>query len=255
MCVRARLAMLDNIILLTGPVEESALAGALRGHNPRLAIHAARSLGDLEAIDSNVFPHSRLIAFVTPVVVPARILNSLGFGAYNFHPGPPHYPGWVPAHFAVYDRATTFGATVHVMIEQVDAGPIVAVELFPVPPNATAPDLEALAFGQLARLFWRLARALATQCEPIQELSIQWSGRKSTRLLYATMCDIPLDISKEEFDRRIEVFGAGHFGIFPTIRFHGRQFRYVKSDTVAKPASQVCNEPKQGVQWNVRFQG
>jgi hypothetical protein len=61
------------------------------------------------------------------------------------------------------------------------------------------------------------------------------------------MCDIPLDISKEEFDRRIEVFGAGHVGIFPTIRFHGRQFRYVKSDTVAKPASQVCSEPKQGV--------
>jgi hypothetical protein len=34
--------MLDNIILLTGPVEESALAGALRGHNPRLAIHPKR---------------------------------------------------------------------------------------------------------------------------------------------------------------------------------------------------------------------
>ena len=31
-------------------------------------------------------PTPRLIAFVTPVVVPARILNSLGFGAYNFHP-------------------------------------------------------------------------------------------------------------------------------------------------------------------------
>ena len=132
--------MLDNIILLTGPVEESALAGALRGHNPRLAIHVARSLADLEAIDSNVLRHARLIAFVTPVVVPARILNSLGFGGYNFHPGRPHYPGWVPAHFAVYDKVTTFGATVHVMIEQVDAGPIVAVELFPIPPNTSTLD-------------------------------------------------------------------------------------------------------------------
>ncbi len=221
--------MLNNIILLTGPVEESALAGALRAHNPGLAIHATRSLEDLEAIDSDVLRHARLIAFVTPVVVPARILNALGFGAYNFHPGPPHYPGWVPAHFAVYDRATTFGATVHVMIEQVDAGPIIAVELFPILPNTGAPALEALAFCRLARMFWQLAKALATQQEPIQELPIRWSGRKSTRRLYAAMCDIPLDISKEELDRRIEVFGVGHFGIVPTIRIHGRQFRYGES--------------------------
>jgi methionyl-tRNA formyltransferase len=232
--MRARLAMLNNIILLTGPVEESALAGALRAHNPGLAIHATRSLMDLEAIDSDVLRHARLIAFVTPVVVPARILNSLGFGAYNFHPGPPHYPGWVPAHFAVYDRATTFGATVHAMIEQVDAGPIVAVELFPIPLNTGALALEALAFGRLARMFWQLAKALATQREPIQELPIRWSGRKSTRRLHAAMCDIPLDISKEELDRRIEVFGAGHFGIVPTIRFHGLQFRYVESHTTTK---------------------
>jgi methionyl-tRNA formyltransferase len=222
-------ATLDNIILLTGPVEEAALADALRAHNSRLAIHPARSLADLEAIDAKVLRHGRLIAFVTSVVVPARVLRSLGFSAYNFHPGSPHYPGWVPAHFAIYDRAKTFGATVHAMVEEVDAGPIVAVELFPVPPNATPLDLEALTFGQLAHLFWRLAKALATQTEPIDELSIQWSGRKSTRHLYMAMCDIPLDISKEELERRINVFGAGHFGIFPTIRLNGREFRYVGS--------------------------
>jgi len=218
--------MLDNIILLTGPVEGAAVAGALRNHNPKLAIYPVKSLPELEAIDLNVLRDARLIAFVTPIVVPPRILNALGFGAYNFHPGPPHYPGWVPAHFALYDGATTFGATVHAMIEKIDAGPIVAVALFPIPPNTRPPDLEALAFAQLARMFWQMADKLATQTEPIQELPIQWSGRKSTRGLYAEMCDIPLDIPKEELDRRIEVFGAGHFGVFPTIRVHGHQFRY-----------------------------
>jgi methionyl-tRNA formyltransferase len=220
---------MKDIILLTGPVEQAALAGALRIYNPRLTIHAAKSLADLEIIDIKILRDARLIAFVTPVIVPSRILRTLGFGAINFHPGPPHYPGWVPAHFAVYDRATTFGATVHVMIEQVDAGPIVAVELFPIPPNTSPVALEAMAFSQLAHLFWRLAKTLATQREPMQELPIQWSGRKSTRSMYAAMCDIPLDISKDELDRRIEVFGTGHFGIFPTIRIYGRQFRYSAS--------------------------
>jgi hypothetical protein len=68
----------NTIILLTGPVEEAALTAVLRNYNPGLAIHAAKSLADLEAIDSNVLRNARLIAFITPVVVPARILDSLG---------------------------------------------------------------------------------------------------------------------------------------------------------------------------------
>ena len=222
--------MLDNIILLSGPVEESALADALRVYNPRLEIRSAKSLADLEVIGSKALRQARLIGFVTPVVVPAEILNSLGYGAYNFHPGPPHYPGWVPAHFAVYDQATTFGATVHVMIERVDAGPIVATKLFRVPQNATALALESLAFVELARMFWKLAKLLATQCEPLQTLPIQWSGRKSSRRLYTALCEISLEISKVELDRRIEAFGAGQLGIAPTITLHGHKFCYVDAN-------------------------
>ena len=217
----------DTIILLTGPVEEAVLAGVLRNHNPRLTVLTAKSMAELDAIDASVLRRARLIAFVTPVVVPTRILDALGFGAYNFHPGPPQYPGWVPCHFAIYDQATTFGATVHVMIDRVDAGPIVGLDMFPVPPNLSPAGLEAMAFSRLARLFWRMAKMLSTQTEPMPELPIQWSGRKSTRRLYAAMCDIPFNISQEELDRRIDVFGAGHFGVAPTITLHGHRFRYV----------------------------
>ena len=40
------------------------------------------------------------------------------------------------------------------------------------------------------------------------------------------MCEIPADISKEELERRIAVFGGGHYGISPTVTLHGRVFRY-----------------------------
>jgi methionyl-tRNA formyltransferase len=238
--------MLDTIVLLAGPVEVPVLASVLRSHNPQLAVLAAKTLADLEAIEPQVLQRARLIAFVTPVVVPARILDGLGFGAYNFHPGPPHYPGWVPSHFATYDRATDFGATAHVMVESVDAGPIVGVELFAVPPGTGVLGLEALAFAKLARLFWRLARPLATQYEPLPELPIQWRGRKSTRRQYAAMCDIPLNISRDELDRRIDVFGAGHFGIVPTVTLHGHRFRYIAPEPEAKieSPSLVPAEPK-----------
>ena len=85
--------MFDTIILLTGPAEQTVLASVLRRNNPQLTIRMAASRADIDALEPGVLARARLIGFVTPVVVPKRILDALGFGAYNFHPGPPHYPG------------------------------------------------------------------------------------------------------------------------------------------------------------------
>jgi methionyl-tRNA formyltransferase len=226
--------MFDTIILVTGLAEQPALASVLREHNPRLTIRAAASPEDLEAIEPGLFQRARMIGFATSVVVPAGVLDALGFGAYNFHPGPPDYPGRFPAHFAIYNQATTFGATAHVMTLRVDSGPIVGVELFPMPPQPTVDRLEALAFACLARVFWRLAPALATHAEPLTELRMQWSGRKSSLRLHAAMCDIQTDVAKEELDRRVAAFGDGHYGVSPTITLHGHKFRYVQTDGAAE---------------------
>ena len=123
--------MFDRIILLTSPVEQTALSALLLGHNPQLTICPAATSEDLAALNPSALTCSRLIAFSSPVIVPRGVLGSLGYGAYNFHPGPPQYPGWAPAHFALYEHASEFGATAHAMDERVDSGPIVDVALFP----------------------------------------------------------------------------------------------------------------------------
>ena len=219
--------MFDTIILLTSQVEQMPLGAVLRGHNPQLTVHPAATLDHLAAFDTAVLSRSRLIAFATPVIVPASVLASLGYGAYNFHPGPPQYPGWAPAHFALYEQATQFGVTVHAMAERVDTGPIVDVTLFPIPADIGVVALEGLAYAHLARLFWELARPLASEAEPLPERPLRWTGRKNSRRAYQAVCDIPLDITKEELDRRMKVFGDNHFGMSPTIRLHGVEFRAV----------------------------
>jgi methionyl-tRNA formyltransferase len=178
-------------------------------------------------LNGDVLARARLIAFVTPEIVSGGTLARLGYGALNFHPGPPSYPGWAPAHFALYERATEFGATVHVMVEKVDAGPIVDVVRFPIPSNISVVGLEGLAYAHLAQLFWRGARSLATDPKLPAALPIRWGSRKYSRRAYRAICDIPLDIPKEELDRRIKVFGCNHFGISPTINLHGIEFRAV----------------------------
>ncbi len=219
--------MFDTIILLTGPVEQGPLAALLRGHHPRLTVHSVTAADGFSALDAAALERARLVAFASPVIVPARILDALGFGAYNFHPGSPNYPGWAPAHFALYDGANEFGVTAHVMVELVDCGPIVDSVLFKIPSDITVQGLEGLAYAHLAQSFWRLSKALATQPAPLPVQDLQWGTRKNSRRAYQAICNIPLDISKEEFDRRMRVFGGNHFGIAPTIKLHGVEFRAV----------------------------
>jgi methionyl-tRNA formyltransferase len=199
--------MFDTIILLTSRVERSIFASVLSAHNPGLTIRPVETLTDLDALEPDTLARARLIAYGTGVIVPANALDQLGYGAYNFHPGPPAYPGWAPAHFALYARASEFGATAHVMVARVDEGPIVGVEMFSIPPGASVASLEGMAYARLSYLFWTLAKPLATCGERLPHLPLRWSGTKSTRRDYAALCDIPLDIQRDELDHRIEVFG------------------------------------------------
>jgi methionyl-tRNA formyltransferase len=217
----------DTIILLTGPIERAALPAVLLGHNPGLDVLVIEFAEELAALSADVLRRSRLIAFVTPVIVPVRILDQIGYGAVNFHPGPPSYPGWAPAHFALYDQADEFGATAHHMVEKVDAGPIIDLAAFLVPPDTSVFGLEGMAYAHLAFLFWRMARQLA--CDPSlpAALPVLWGNRKYSRNNYLSMCEIPLDISKSELERRMRVFGGNYFGVSPTIKLHGVEFRAV----------------------------
>jgi methionyl-tRNA formyltransferase len=227
--------MFDTIILLTGPVEQPVLKALLLGHNPQLTVVPVTTVSEFSALDPDILQRARLIAFTTPVIVPPFVLAQLGYGAYNFHPGPPEYPGWAPAHFALYDGATEFGVTAHAMVEKVDAGAIIQVDRFKIPAASSVVALEGLAYAHLGRMLWLSAKAMATQTEPFAELPIEWGQRKNTRRGYADICDIPLDISKEDLHRRLDIFGENHFGIAPTIKLHGVEFRAVRRELELKP--------------------
>src|SRR5215475_5201873 len=166
--------MFDTIVLLTGPVEQVALASALRGHKPQLTIYPVTAPEHLAALGADILRRARLIAFSSPVIVPPSVLAALGYGAYNFHPGPPEYPGWAPAHFALYEGATEFGATMHAMAARVDAGPIIDVARFAIPTDVHVLALEGLAYAHLAQLYWRHARRLATDAAPLPEGPLKW---------------------------------------------------------------------------------
>jgi methionyl-tRNA formyltransferase len=223
--------MFDTIILLMDVAERCVMGPVLQAYNPLVTLIPIGSSAELADLTSDVLERARLISFVTSIIVPQHILARLGYGAFNFHPGPPRYPGWAPSHFALYEGATEFGATVHVMVEKVDAGPIIDAAVFAIPDDISVVGLEGLAYAHLAKLFWLKARSLATDPQAPPTRPIKWGPRTYSRRLYQAMCDIPPDISRDEFDRRLRIFGAHHFGISPTITLHGVQFRPAPTST------------------------
>lgn len=205
--LRAETSPIETIILLgeSGPI--GTLAGFLRCRNARQNVITVESRGELEKIRARQLRKARLVAFASTVIVPSAILDALGFGAYNFHPGPPNYPGVAPQLFAVYDGAKVFGSTVHRMVEKVDEGPIVEVELFPVSSGITGKELALRNAPVMFRLFFRLSLWLTAYPDPLPTKPIAWSGRRRTRADLAAFCDFPDDIDERERARRNAAIG------------------------------------------------
>jgi methionyl-tRNA formyltransferase len=215
---------LREIVLLTGSREAPHLSAFLKRHNPALVITHAETRDDLVCACYPAKPEARLIAFCTSTVVPADILETFTGRCYNFHPGPPTYPGRHPASFGIYEGARRFGVTAHEMLRRVDAGPIVGVEWFDMPATPRLSEVERLSFEAAVRLFMRLGPLLATSPLPLPPIGVQWSGWKSRQADFDTMCALPLDISTEELDRRVRAFADGLQGTL-YVTLQGRRFR------------------------------
>jgi methionyl-tRNA formyltransferase len=216
--------MVEGLALLTDAAEQVALSRILRSFGPDLTIWPVANIEELRKIEPASLRNARLVAFASGVIVPADLLARFGHGACNFHPGPPNYPGWAPAHFALYDRAETFGVTFHDMAERVDSGAILDVVSFPIPQGCTLMRLGELAYAHLLQLFEVWAESLAREPSLTPRCALSWSGRTNTRRSYRQACDIPLDISRDELWRRMRAFGGNHCGIAPAINLHGVTF-------------------------------
>jgi methionyl-tRNA formyltransferase len=196
-----------EIVLLTGDAEAPHLTGYLREHSAAVPIRHVRDRAGLEAVIGLASQGVRLVAFSTSVIVPAQVLKTLGAPAYNFHPGPPTYPGSHGVEFALYEGAEKFGATAHVMTPRVDEGPIVGVEWFDILPQLDRNGLEIKAYSACARLFLKLAKALVTSDAPLPEIGVQWSGPARTRKDYERLRQITPDLDAAEAQRRKRAFG------------------------------------------------
>ena len=130
---------------------------------PLLGAHrVVRNLAELRQAEG-----TGLFSFSTSIIVPSDVLRRFDGAAYNLHAASPEYPGRDPHHWAVYDGATRYGATLHQMTPRVDDGPIIDVEWFDVEAGTMPPQLLAAANAAALRLLARVAPQLQRSGAPI----------------------------------------------------------------------------------------
>ena len=185
----------------------------------------AKVVSDLSAL-KRAFddPSDLLLSFGTSVIVPESLLELPGLLALNVHAASPNYPGRDPHHFAVYDGATQYGATLHFMTPQVDAGQILDMELFTVREDVTPVRLLELAnqaaWMLLERLFGKLADD--SMLRPMEDA--YWGKRKTTRKMFMELCRVNGTMSEAEFSRRMRSTAMpGYNNLY--VEMHGYRFR------------------------------
>jgi methionyl-tRNA formyltransferase len=97
-----------------------------------------------------------------PLIVRSPLLGRIRRAAVNFHTGPPRWPGRGSVSFALLNADADFGVTAHLMVEELDRGPILRVLRFPIERSddvasldartkATIPELVAAVLDDLER--------------------------------------------------------------------------------------------------------
>ena len=216
---------LSNVILMTAQSYADYLIPFLLNENPKINVLQLVHPNQISDLPDDYLMSSRLISFGTRYYIPAKILERIGYGSYNFHPGSRAYPGWAPFLFAIYDGAKKYGVTVHEMSPKIDAGKIVSAVDFDIPPNITPQQLVNITTAHMLDLFVKLSAVFANKQDYIDLSGIEWQNLPKRKKDFATICHIPLDIDEPELKRRIAAFGDSDGEVFPYLTIDEKKYR------------------------------
>lgn len=129
-----------------------------------------------------------IISFVCQWVIPPELLKLAKKGAINFHPGPPEYPGTGCYNFAIFNGSKDYGVTCHKMVESVDAGPIIKVKRFNLPPNIDVLGLKQITMGYLMSLLYEVIGYIWADKYLVIN-GEKWTRKAFTRSDFQRLCD------------------------------------------------------------------
>lgn len=140
-------------------------------------------------------------------ILQQKDIDKAGKMALNLHLAPlPEYRGCNQFSYAILDEAKEFGVTIHQMDVRIDHGAILFEKRFPVMEGCWVNDLYGAAVQEGLTLFKeRLPDIISGnfQLQPQNSLKGRTEGRLHFRNEIETLKEIPLDLPKNEIEKRI----------------------------------------------------
>jgi methionyl-tRNA formyltransferase len=210
------------IILMPGSIQSKFLDEMEFLSIKNIDFHFANSLMELEELFFKLEKVTILFSYGTSIIVPEKFLLIEDCIAVNIHAASPEFPGRDPHHFAIYENVKNYGATLHYMTKEVDAGSIIDLELFEIDKDYTPIQLLEAANECAWKLISRLFIWISNDIK-LPKSNQLWSGFKRTRKDFQKLCKIESEISSFELERRVKAFSVENYHNLYT-EIHGRKF-------------------------------
>ncbi len=146
-----------------------------------------------------------LITYNTNVIIKEEILDICEC-SYNIHAASPEFPGRDPHHWAIYRKASEYGATLHEIDKLVDSGSIIQTKSFKVTNEDTPYSLLEKANKKSVELLNWVLNELNNHNTIKKNSKLKWSGIKTKRSDFLKICDLTNIIDIHEFELRIKAF-------------------------------------------------
>lgn len=164
------------------------------------------------------------ISYMSPWIIPKKLLLSVKDFSINFHPAPPEYRGIGCTNFAVYNNEPVYGVTAHFMIPEVDAGKIINVRRFPILSGDSLLDITNKCYRHILKQFCYVFNFYLKKGR-LPKSNEVWSERLYTRKELDALCRLEQGMTCREAARRIK---ATDFPNMPKayLEMFGYRFEY-----------------------------
>jgi len=165
-----------------------------------------------------------IISYISNWIIPEPLLKKTKRWNINFHPGPPEYPGIGCFNFAIYNSASEYGATAHLMDSKVDTGDIIRVHRFEMSATESVTSLSNKTYKVLFSLLKEVINHIV-KYDSLPETNENWLRAPYKRNELEELAKIDLIMSKDEIDKRIRAtYYPGKPA--PFIEISGHKFEY-----------------------------
>lgn len=173
----------------------------LKSHFANVFLFKGR-IGDVFPAETESLCPDICISYLSPWIIPQKVLNRVKEFSINFHPGPPEYPGIGCTNFAIYNGENSFGVTAHHMLSGVDSGEIVKVLRFSIEASDSVYSLTQKCYKFILKLFFEVfdyyfKKGVLLKCDE------KWKRKPFTRKELNELCIINKDMSDDEITSRV----------------------------------------------------